>query len=226
MLNQLTIVLSHENQGVAFLLHQRINLAVVVAFVSAPENQHCRSSHTLQCVPTRVDVGGFGVVDITNTAHCSHILQTMIHTRKLLQTLANHIVVDIQNLRCQTCCHGVELIVFALQREFIQWYVQWRHIGFSSNHQMTTIGVCHVLLVAAKWIKGCLWLNACYLAVEYWILAPIDERIFAGLVARDAELSIDIVLELMVVAIQVIGRDIQQNSNICFEIVAVIQLER
>ena len=93
------------------------------------------------------------------------------------------------------------------------------------NDQVTAIGVGNVLLIAAEGVEGCLWLYACNLAVNDGVLAPVDEGILARLVACDTELSIHIVLELVVVSIQVVGRDIEQNGNICLEIVAVIQLE-
>ena len=115
--------------------------------------------------------------------------------------------------------------MFALQTKLIQWHAQWSHIWFVCYNQVAAICVCHILFVAAKGIQCRLWLDTRYLAVDHRILAPIDKCIFACLVARDSELSIYIVLELMIVAIQVVRRDIQQDSNVCLEIVAVVQLE-
>ena len=68
-------------------------------------------------------------------------------------------------------------------------------------------------------------MNTRYLAIDDWVFAPVDKRILARLVARDTELRIHIILELMVVSIQVVRRDIEQNSNIRLEIIAVVQLE-
>ena len=63
------------------------------------------------------------------------------------------------------------------------------------------------------------------LAIDHRIFAPVDKRVALSLIARNAELGIDIVLELMVVAVQVIWRDVEQNGNVGLEIVAVVQLE-
>ena len=46
------------------------------------------------------------------------------------------------------------------------------------------------------------------------------------LVLDDAHLGIDIVLELEVVAVEVIGRDVEQNGNVGTEVVHVVELER
>ena len=149
----------------------------------------------------------------------------MVHACKLLQTLTNNIVVDIQYLCCQTRSHGVELVVLALQTQFFERHTQRCHIWFDTHYQMTAIGICHVLLIAAKRIQCCLWLNTRNLAIDDWVFAPIDKRILARLVARDTELRIHIILELMVVSIQVVRRDIEQDGNIRTEVVAVVQLE-
>ena len=117
MLDELAIVLAHEDQRMAFGLDQLVDLAIVVALVLAAEDKHRRRCHALQCIPTRIDISGLGVVDITHTTHGSHVLQTMVNSSKLLQTLANHIVVDIQYLRSNTRSHRVILIVLALQTQ-------------------------------------------------------------------------------------------------------------
>ena len=94
------------------------------------------------------------------------------------------------------------------------------------NHQLCTIGICHVLLVATEGVQSGLRMNSLDLSIDHRIFAPIDECVALSLIARDAELGIDIVLELMVVAVQVIWRDVEQNGNVGLEIVAVVQLER
>ena len=210
----------------AFLANQLVNLAIVIALVRATENQYGRGGHALQRVPAGIDVGGLGVINVAHSFDRRHVLQTMVHTSKLLQALANHIVVNMQDLCCQTCCHGVILVVLASETQLLQRYAEGRDIGFGMNDQVTAIGVGNVLLIAAEGVECRLWLYACNLAVNDGVLAPVDEGILARLVACDTELSIHIVLELVVVSVQVVGRDIEQNGNIRLEIVAVIQLER
>ena len=58
------------------------------------------------------------------------------------------------------------------------------------------------------------------------IVVPVDEVVIRCLVLDDAHLGIDIVLELEVVAVEVIGRDVEQNGNVGTEVVHVVELER
>ena len=46
------------------------------------------------------------------------------------------------------------------------------------------------------------------------------------LVARDTELGVHVVLELVVITVQMVGSDIHQDGYVGSEIVHVIQLER
>ena len=67
VLNELAIILTHEDERVAFLANQLVNLAIVIAFVRATENQYGRGGHALQRVPAGIDVGGLGVIDVLVT---------------------------------------------------------------------------------------------------------------------------------------------------------------
>ena len=57
------------------------------------------------------------------------------------------------------------------------------------------------------------------------VVGPVDEGILWRLVLDDTHLGIHIVLHLKVIPVKVIGRDVQQNGNVCTEVVHVIQLE-
>ena len=94
------------------------------------------------------------------------------------------------------------------------------------NHQLCAIGICHILLVAAEGVQCGLRMDALDLAIDHRIFAPVDKRVASRLILCDAELGIDIVLELMVVSVQVVRRDVEQDRNVGLEIVAVVQLER
>ena len=57
------------------------------------------------------------------------------------------------------------------------------------------------------------------------VVVPEDERIFRRLVLDYAELGVHIILHLVVITVQMIGRYIQQDSYIRFEVVHVVQLK-
>ena len=65
-----------------------------------------------------------------------------------------------------------------------------------------------------------------HLAVNDGVFGPVDESILCRLVTRDAELGIHVVLEFIIVAVQVVRRDVQQDGDVGFEVIHVIQLER
>ena len=63
-------------------------------------------------------------------------------------------------------------------------------------------------------------------AFDDGVVIPEDESIFWCLVLRDTELCVHIVLHAVVVAVQVVGRNIHQHGNVGAELIHVIQLER
>ena len=58
------------------------------------------------------------------------------------------------------------------------------------------------------------------------VIIPVDERIVLRLVLDDPHLGIHIVLHLVMIPVEMVGRDIHQDSHVRTEIVHVIQLER
>ncbi len=58
------------------------------------------------------------------------------------------------------------------------------------------------------------------------VLFPENERIGRGEVLQDAELGIYIVLHLVFIAVEVVGGDVHQHSDVGTEIIHVLQLER
>ena len=74
-------------------------------------------------------------------------------------------------------------------------------------------------------IERCTELQAFHFPVNDRVFSPVDERIVCRLVTRDTELGVDVVLELKIVPVEVIRRDVQQDGYIRLEIVHIIQLE-
>ena len=132
---------THEHQRVTFLLHQRINLAVVIAFVLATQDEHGRCGHRFERVPAGVDVRCFAVVDPTYVANGGYILQPVLHAFERRQTLAYHIVLDMQQLRGDGCCHRVVLVMFAFERQQLYRQFQRRE---RLHHHLPFFYVRHV----------------------------------------------------------------------------------
>ena len=62
-------------------------------------------------------------------------------------------------------------------------------------------------------------------ALDDGVIVPVDERVLVGLVLYDAHLRVHVILHTVVVAVEMIGRDVQQNGDIGVEVVHVVELE-
>ena len=58
------------------------------------------------------------------------------------------------------------------------------------------------------------------------IVGAVDKVVARVLVASDAHLRVDVVLEAVVVAIQVVGGDVHQHRDVSLETEHTVQLER
>ena len=63
-------------------------------------------------------------------------------------------------------------------------------------------------------------------ATDDGVVVPVDECVLLGLILQDAHLGVDIVLHLVVVAVEMVGGDVEQHGNIGAEVVHVVELER
>ena len=64
-----------------------------------------------------------------------------------------------------------------------------------------------------------------HIAGDELVLAPVDEGIVAGLILQDAHLGQGVLLEVVVVAVEVVGRDVHQEGDVHAELVHIVQLE-
>ena len=62
-------------------------------------------------------------------------------------------------------------------------------------------------------------------ALDDGVVVPEDEGILVGLVLQDAELGIHILLHVIVVAVQVVGGDVEQDGDVGTELIHVVELE-
>ena len=61
---------------------------------------------------------------------------------------------------------------------------------------------------------------------DHRVVARVDEPVARGHVLRDAHLRVGIVLKTMVVAVEVVGRDVHQHPDMRPEPIHAVQLER
>ena len=208
VLYEFFVVEAHEDEGVAFLADEVVDLRIVIAFVLAAKDEDRRCGHGLEGIPAGVDIGGLGVVDETDTADGGHVLETMRDALERHEALADDLFLDTDDVSGYRSCHRIEDVMPSFERQLV--FADRQRVGLRE-----TVGIeCGTEVERLQ------------TPVDDGIFRPIDESIVRRLVARDAELGIDVVLELKIVAVQVVRRYIEQDGDVRLEIVHVVELER
>ena len=218
------VIHTEENQSDALFLHEVEDVRIIIAFVLSSQNQHGWLFHAFEGIPTSIHVRCLGIVHEINATHSSRLFESMLHTCKTAQSLANHFVRNACDVGSDTCCKRVVEVVLACKCQFLLLHIEWRWLF---NHVFLVLGVSNgiILVEFRERIELCLEVVLCQFLLHDWIVVPKDESIVLRLVTSDSHLRIDIVLHLEVVTVQVVGGDIHQHSNVSTEVVHVIQLE-
>ncbi len=227
-IEQFFVVHAQKDERMHFFAHQKFDFGVVVAFVGAAEYQHNGRFHALQRIPARVHIGGFRVVDVAHAAHRSHIFQAVFHALKFGQRLANRLFANMHQLRRQASRHRIVNIVRATQCQFVDGHFQVV-FGFGRlDIQVVLLDKRPSGFGFAERKRQQFGFDVAFFdfGFQHRIVVPIDERIFGRLVLQNAKFRVDIVLKFMVVAVEMVGRNVQNDRHIGFEIVHAIELER
>ena len=110
---------AHEDEGVAFLPNEVVDLGVVIALVLAAEDEDGGCGHRLEGIPAGVDIGGLGVIDETDTTDRSHILETVGDTLKGHEALADDLLADTHHIGGDSSRHRIEDIMASLEGQFV-----------------------------------------------------------------------------------------------------------
>ena len=112
-------------------------------------------------------------------------------------------------------------VMFAGQRKLFLLHIEWRGI-IKLIVSIFNIAESTLLFVLRERTNKGFGFKLFKLFLNHWVIIPIDKAIFLRLVLKDSHLRIGIVLELKVVAIQVIGSDIEEYCDISAEVIHVI----
>ncbi len=114
--------------------------------------------------------------------------------------------------------------MLARECQFFLFHVEWRRF---LNHIFTVfdVGDGIALMELRERIELGFQVVLLQFSLHDRVVVPENEGIVLRLVASDSHLRINIVLHLVVVAVQMVGRDVHQNGNVRTEVVHVIQLE-
>ena len=148
----------------------------------------------------------------------------MLHTGEVAEALADLFFLDTCDVGCNTGCQRVVDIMFTSETETLLFHVEWLRL-FNLILAFLDIADDTFLLQLRE---GVLYgLNVVFLQFPFddGIVGPVDEGIFGCLVLDDSHLGVHIVLHLEVVAVQMVGGDVQQDGDVGTEVVHVVQLE-
>ena len=95
------------------------------------------------------------------------------------------------------------------------------------EHQCVAVAVCSgaFLVVLRERQHLSLHVDVVELLCNHRVVFPIDERVVFCLVLENAELCVHIVLHLIVVAVKMVGSDVEQHGDVGFEVIHVVELE-
>ena len=68
-------------------------------------------------------------------------------------------------------------------------------------------------------------LHVADLLADDGVVHPVDKVVVALLVLKDAEFSVHVILHLVVIAVQMVGRDVEDDGYVCLEVIHILKLE-
>ncbi len=213
------------------LAGESLQRLVVVALVGTAGNPHHGALHALQGVPHRVDVGGLRVVDPEHAAALGHRLEPVLHGVEAADRAAHLRGVDPRGQRGQRRGHGVVGVVQASDAHLGRVDLDRgaaRRRGEAPVAQQGALRPAAALRRVAR-REGELphaEVAAGQLPQDHLVVARVDEPVAGGHVAHDAHLRVHVVLEAVVVAVEVVGRDVRQHADMSAEVVHAVELER
>ena len=222
---QLGVVGSEIHQPRALLQHQVANGVVVVALVLAADDENHLRAHALQRIPTGVHVGGFRVVDVVDTAHRGHPLQAVLHTGEIAQALADVLLAYAADVRGDARGQRVVDVVLAGEAQLLLLHVERGGVLYLVLALLYVANAAALLQLGERALHG-LDVVFLQLALDDGVVVPINKGVVGGLVLNDAHLGVHVVLHAVVVAVQMVGGDVQQNGNVGAEVVHIVQLKR
>ena len=153
------------------------------------------------------------------------LLQAVFHPGEVAQAFADLFFLDTGNVGRNTGSEGVVDVVLTRQTEALLFHVE--RFGLL-NLVLDLLDVTDdaFLLQFGKRILDGLDVVFLQFGLDDGVVGPVDEGITVGLVLDDTHLGIYIVLHLEVVTVQMVGGDVQQDSDIGPEIIHVVELER
>ena len=225
-LHQLPVIHPHTNQHFHLLFHQRKQDTVIVSLIRSSGNPNHRSRHAVQSIPGRIHIRRLGIIDIHNPLLLRYRLQSVLHLRKTLQSPADSIISQSHPHASQNSRHSIVYIMPALDADVRLVYR--KAPAFPLHYHHIPLHVCPILQQVWS-IRKTRTLRSRLHSVHslpYHITIPAIYKHPVGIhILQNPELGIGIIFKLMVIAVQVVGRNIGNHRHIRFKTGHAVQLE-
>ena len=122
--------------------------------------------------------------------------------------------------------HGVVEIVEAVEREFGAGHVERRFGGVDHEFALVVdVSVGSRFLMLGEGVAGSLGGEVFELLCDNGVVLPVYEGVLGSHIVENAEFGVDVVLHLVVVAVEVVGGDVENHGHVGAETVHVFKLE-
>lgn len=228
---QLGAVGGEVDQRLALRLHEWLDLLVVIALVgTAEEEDRPPVRHRLEGVAGSIDIGSLGVIDVLHSVEDARQLHAVLDAGEVLQCPGDGAVLEVgvepQGVEHEAGGHNVAGIVGTLE---LQAGVVDEALLPPRETDVDRLAIEVGDGVGAGEGEGEVVRRAWIPAGEHGgclgIIGEGDGVVLLGLVLEYPTLGIGIELQLVVVPIEVVGRDIHQHGGVQVGVVHVVELE-
>ena len=91
---KLLIVGTEIYYGTTLLTYKGLNRLIIITLVLTSDDEYGGSGHALKSIPTGIDIGGLGVIDVLHTTNTTDFLQPMFNTREVAKALTYYLLFD------------------------------------------------------------------------------------------------------------------------------------
>ena len=203
------------------------DIHVVIPLVFATEDEHVGRGHRPESIVGGADVGGLGVVDIAHAIEYPDLLEAVGDVHEVAERTSQDIMRDAETQGCDRGGHSILQVVRPLECELIDGELKALPVEVQAHHIVVRLvgGGAYLRIGQEGERLHRHGLVAHDIARDELIFTPIDEGILCGLVLQDAHLRHSVLLEVVVIAVEVVGGDIHQEGDMHAELVHIIQLE-
>ena len=232
---ELFVIGAEANESLDFALRQGHERGVVVALVGAASNPDEGRAHAIEGVPGGFHVGGLAVVEEADAVYFTHGLQAVGGVLESGQAGFDLGFIEAGETGAEHGGSQILPVVLADERAAADVQVlPVAAVGVAGREG----GVQHVLagIVGSQSHVGTLvpgegqqvsrHEGSLQVADRYLVVGVVDKVTLGVQVAGDTQLGLRVLFEVVVVAVEVVGRDVEQHRHPGPEVVGVVELKR